>query len=294
MDLKTCLRLGRTYVICELGINCNGDLSIAEKLISQAAEAGADCVKLQKRDIRSCYTPEELQTHRESPWGTTTLEQKAGLEFSMEQYKHLKNYAFSKMLDFTASPWDKNSVSDLAKLKVPFIKIPSALITDKKYLKGCVETHLPLLVSTGMTDLKLIFEIVKYIEDLGGQICGILHCTSTYPTASGEVNLKGIQTLERLFPKYAVGFSSHHRGIAVPYAAVVMGAKILEFHITLDRTMYGSDQAASLEPVGFHKLIRDVRDFELAKGTGQIVIYPSEQPIIKKLRKTNDFERMTP
>ena len=272
-----------TYIIAEIGINHNGDMDLAKELIYDSFHAGCDAVKLQKRDIESVYTKEELDTPRESPFGTTTREQKEGIEFSIEQYKELQTYTQELGLDFIVSCWDKKSL-DLVEehLDVKYHKVASAMATDKEFLEKLNDTGKPVILSVGMcTD-----DEVQAAMDILNNVEYVLACTSTYPTKAEEINLRYVETLKRLYPDTKVGFSNHYNGMDACVGSVVLGAECVEFHITKDRTMYGSDQPASIQDVD--DLVDAVRKMELMVGDGIKVVYGSEIPIAAKLRKVND------
>jgi len=272
-----------TYVIAEIGINHNGDMDVAKKLIATASSCGCDAVKFQKRDIESVYTQEELDTPRKSPFGTTTREQKEGIEFNIEEYKELQVYTQELGLDFIVSCWDEKSLDLVEKhLDVKYHKVASALATDRDFLEALHYTGKPIILSTGMcTDEQVdaALKILKHTEY-------ILACTSTYPTKEEEVNLKYITTLKEKYPHLSVGFSNHYSGLAACIGATALGAECLEFHITKDRLMYGSDQVASIESVA--ELMVSVRKIGKMLGDGKKVVYDSEVPIAEKLRKVND------
>lgn len=286
-------KYGKVYITGEIGINGNGDLDLTKKLIRKAAAAGFDCIKFQKRDLDSTYTQEELDSPRMSAWGTTFREQKAGLEYTEDEYDLIDDYCLEYGIEWSASPWDLKSIDFLMKYDLPYLKIPSAKATDKEYLKYISQTQLPLFLSTGMCDMQKTCNILDYIKDCGGNLSCVYHCTATYPSEPHELNLKVIPDLYSIlkipYPDAVVGFSGHERGITTSVLAVVLGAKAIERHITLDRALPGSDQAASLEPKGFETLVRDIRDAEVALGDGLKVVQQSEIPIIKKLRKVDDF-----
>ena len=268
-------------VIAELGINHNGDINLARKLIDVAYSAGCHYVKFQKRTVDLVYTKEELDKPRESPWGTTTREQKYGLEFD-EEYWAIDAYCESRIPWF-ASPWYIESVHFLAQWNIPFIKVPSALITNREILEACRETNHKIILSTGMSTLKQVDEA---IEILGQEhIYCVMHCTSTYPTVPEEINAKCILNLKERYPWFKIGFSNHYPGLMAMLLAVAYGADVIECHITLDRTMYGSDQAASIEPQGLFALMQRINLIERMKGDGIKQIYDSEVPIIAKLRR---------
>tara|TARA_A100001011_G_scaffold378466_1_gene443236 strand:- start:79 stop:912 length:834 start_codon:yes stop_codon:yes gene_type:complete len=272
-----------TYVIAEIGINHNGDMKLAKELIRKAAKAGCDAVKFQKRDIDSVYTKDELDTPRESPFGTTTREQKEGIEFSIKQYIELQDYSKKYSVDFIVSCWDKMSL-DLVEmyLDVKYHKVASAMATDKEFLEKLNDTGKPVILSVGMcTD-----DEVQAAMDILNNVEYVLACTSTYPTKAEEINLRYVETLKRLYPDTKVGFSNHYNGMDACVGSVVLGAECVEFHITKDRTMYGSDQPASIQDVD--DLVDAVRKMELMVGDGIKVVYGSEIPIAAKLRKVND------
>lgn len=283
--------LDKTYVIAEIGINHNGSIDTVVAMIKAAKDAGADCVKFQKRDIDLVYTIEELVSPRKSEWGTTFRDQKEGLELDHSDYSLVHEVCGSERIDWSASPWDLNSIKFLVDLNVPFIKIPSALATDKKYLKACAETKMPLILSTGMCDENMINKIVWYLEDCKANLEVIMACTSTYPTSLSEINLNSLNFLKRNYirTEYVFGYSGHDELTITGPLAVACGAKVIERHLTLDKTMEGSDQKCSLEPNEFAQMIRQIRLAETILGDGVVKIYESEIPIIKKLRKVDDF-----
>lgn len=250
-----------------------------------AYAAGCDFVKFQKRDIDLVYSREELDKPRESPWGTTTRQQKEGLEFGLEEHCEIDEYCKGKIKWF-ASPWDLKSIEFLDRFTLPFIKVPSALLTDKEYLEACREISNKIILSTGMSTPG---QIDNAINVLGrDHIYCLMHCTSTYPTAPKEINIEYIPVLKRLYPELKIGFSNHYSGLMAMVMAITYGAEMVEFHITLDRTMYGSDQAASIEPQGVFKLMEYIRLIEQMRGDGIKRIYDSELPIIDKLRKKDE------
>ena len=272
-------------IVAELGINHNGNMELVRRLICCANSSGCDFVKFQKRNIDLVYTKEELDKPRESPWGTTNREQKLGLELSYEDYFAIDDMIANDndlSLDWFASPWDVDSVDFMKEIEVPYIKIASACITDMKLLTAIKETNIPVIISTGMSTRE---EFLEAWHLLGNQIEYILACTSTYPTAPEEMNLNFIKTLKKEFPLHRIGFSNHSTGIAFMCAAVAMGAEMIEFHFTLDRAMYGSDQAASIEPGGSDRLVKYVRNIEKGMGDGGWHVFDSEIPIREKLRK---------
>jgi N-acetylneuraminate synthase len=274
----------KTIIISEIGINANGDISIAKKLIDLAKQGGCQYVKFQKRTIEDVYTKEELDKPRESPWGTTNRDQKNGLEFTLDQYKEIDKYCKEIGIGWFASPWDIKSVDFLINnFNLPYIKIASASITDITLLNRIKETNIPVILSTGMsTEL----EINNAVQLLGSQIKYILHCKATYPTKVEDMNMLAIKTLQAKYcPDYNIGFSNHSSGISFIMMAYCLGASMIEYHITLDRTMYGSDQASSIEPTGVMKIKDWIESYEKCWGDGYIDCLPNEIPVRDKLRK---------
>jgi len=272
------------YIIAEIGINHNGSLDIAKQLIDAAVECGCDAVKFQKRTIEIVYTDEELAKPRENPFGSTNGDLKRGLEFGHEQYAELDRYCKAKGIHWLASCWDEGAVDFIEQFNPPCYKIASASLTDDNLLKHHRKYKRPIILSTGMADMALIEHAVAI---LGENDIIILHCTSTYPSKPEELNLRGIQTLKEKYPSIPIGYSGHEVGLSTTVAAVVLGACVIERHITLDRSMWGSDQAASVEPQGFKRIVRDIRTIEEAMGDGIVKIYESEMPIISKLRRVS-------
>jgi N-acetylneuraminate synthase len=270
-----------TFVVAEIGINHNGSLETATQLIDAAVAAGCDAVKFQKRSIEVVYSAEELARPRESPFGVTNGDLKRGLEFGADQYAEIDRYCAGKNIMWFASCWDDASVDLIEQFKPPCCKIASASLTDDSLLRHHRKTERPLIVSTGMSTLEQIDHAVKV---LGQRDLILLHTTSTYPSAVTELNLRAIP---RMSERYGVpiGYSGHEVGLYTTLAAVVLGACVLERHITLDRAMWGSDQAASVEPQGFARLVKDIRAVETALGDGVKKVYPSEVPIMQKLRR---------
>lgn len=270
----------KVYIIAEIGINHNGSIDLAKLLIDKAKNDGCDAVKFQKRTIDLVYTKEELDKFRESPWGTTTRQQKEGLEFSIDQYQELQWHTEKNEIDFIVSCWDLNSLKETEEnLCVDYHKVASAMLTDKEFLMALNKTGKPIIISTGMSTDKQIDSALKILNNVEY----ILACTSTYPTAYDEVNLKYMQTLKLKYPDYKIGFSNHCSSLLACQAAVALDAKMIEFHITLDRSMYGSDQAASIS--NSRALVEGIRNIEKMLGDGKKRVYESEKPIIKKLRK---------
>lgn len=269
------------FVVGEIGINHNGSLDLAKKLILDAKHCGCDAVKFQKRTIELVYSKEELEKPRESVFGETNGDLKRGLEFSLEQYREIDRYCKELGIIWFASCWDLKSVDDMEELDVCAHKIPSALLVNKELLKKVKSTGKPVLLSCGMSSEK---EIEEAIEILGLDNLILYHCTSTYPTDINEINLNYIPKLREKYP-CPIGYSGHEKGIMPSVGAVIMGANSIERHITLDRTLWGSDQSASLEPYGLSKMIRDIRNVKAMMGDGVKHVYNSEIPIMKKLRR---------
>lgn len=274
-------------ITAEIGINHNGDMSICKKLIDVAIEAGADCVKFQKRDINKVYTKEYLDSPRESPWGKTQRDQKAGLEFDEDQYQEIENYCKEKGIHWYASAWDINSQKFLRKFNSKYNKVASAMIVYEELLKEIAIEGKHTFISTGMSTYENIQKAVDIFREYNCPF-ELMHTVSTYPMKDEDANLKMIETLRNKF-NCNVGYSGHEVGLAVSYAAAAFGITSLERHITLDRSMYGSDQAASVEPPGFRQLIGAVRKIELAVGDGVKRVYEAEKPIAKNLRQHLDW-----
>lgn len=270
------------FVIAEIGINHNGDIKIAKQLIDVAKECGCDAVKFQKRAIDLVYTKEFLAQPRESPWGATQRAQKEGLEFGAAQYREIDAYCREKGIEWFASAWDLESQKFLRQFNLKHNKVASALIVWEDFLKEVAGEGRPTFISTGMSELR---HIDRAVEIFRAAKCPfeLMHCVSTYPVEDEKTNLRGIQTLRERYG-CKVGYSGHEVGLAVSYAAVALGATSLERHITLDRAMYGSDQAASVEPSGLRMLVGAVRKIEKAIGDGAIGITPAELPQARKLR----------
>ena len=275
-------------IIAEIGINHNGDMDICKQLIDVAADSGANCVKFQKRDIDQVYTQEFLDSPRESQWGVTQREQKAGLEFSVEQYHEIEDYCQSKGIDWFASAWDINSQKFLCQFNSKYNKVASAMIVHTELLKEIASEGKHTFISTGMTtydDIQTAVDIFRKAD------CSfeLMHTVSTYPMKDEDANLNMIKTLRDKFD-CNVGYSGHEVGLAVSYAASALGISSLERHISLDRAMYGSDQSASVEPAGFKQLIGAVRKIELAMGDGVKKTIEAEAPIAENLRQHLDWK----
>ena len=269
------------YVVAEIGINHNGDIDLAKKLINVALGADCDAVKFQKRTIDVVYSAEELAKPRESPFGTTNGDLKRGLEFEQEEYEEIDRYCREVKIDWFASCWDEASVDFIAQFKVPCFKIASASLTDDNLLRHTRAVGKPIVLSTGMSTIQ---EVDHAVEVLGKQDLVLLHACSTYPAYYEELNLRVIDVLRDRYG-VPVGYSGHETGLPSSVAAAVLGACIIERHITLDRSMWGSDHAASLEPNGITRLVRDIRLIEKSMGDGVKRVLEREQPIIKKLRR---------
>jgi len=270
-----------TYVIAEIGINHNGSVDMAKRLIHVAVAAGCDCVKFQKRTIDVVYTPEELAKPRESKFGMTNGELKRGLEFGAAEYAEIDRFCREVGITWLASCWDEQSVDLIEQFHPPCYKIASASLTDDNLLRHTRAIGKPIILSTGMST---VAEVDHAVEVLGTDHLMLMHTTSTYPSSYDELNLRCVSTLKSRYG-LPVGYSGHETGLATTVAAVALGACAIERHITCDRAMWGSDQAASLEPNGINKLVRDIRLIEMAMGDGEKRVWPSEEPIIAKLRR---------
>lgn len=270
------------FIIAEIGINHNGNLSIAKDLIDVAQEAGCNAVKFQKRDIDKVYTQELLDSPRESPWGTTQRDQKKGLEFGKEEYDEINSYCKSKGIDWFASAWDIKSQKFLRQFDCKYNKVASAMVVDEGLLNSIASEKKHTFISTGMTTYTDIEKAISIFEEADCSF-ELMHTVSTYPMKDEDANLNMIKTLRDKF-NCDIGYSGHEVGLAVSYAAAALGITSLERHITLDRAMYGSDQSASVEPRGLRELVGAVRKIEQAMGDGEKCILDAELPIAKKLR----------
>lgn len=271
------------FIIAEIGINHNGNLDTAKKLIAAAVVAGCDAVKFQKRSIDIVYTAEDLARSRANPFGSTNGDLKYGLEFSQADYQEISAYCKSHNILWFASAWDEASVDFLEQFEPPCYKIASASLTDDNLLKHHRQYQRPIILSTGMSTIE---QIDHAVEVLGKDNLIIMHCTSTYPSQPAELNLKAISTLKKRY-EVPIGYSGHETDISASTAAVALGACAIERHITLDRTMWGSDQSASLESSDFIQLVKNIRTVEAALGDGVKRVYESEVPIIEKLRRVS-------
>lgn len=273
------------YLIAEIGINHNGDLGNIIKLIDNSKNAGFDCVKFQKRTPELSTPESQKNVIRETPWGEMTyLEYKKKIELDKETYSAIDSHCKDIGIDWTASCWDIPSVEFIEEYNVPFIKIASASLTDKELIIRIKNTNKPIILSTGMSTMKEIKKAVDLLED--SELI-LLHTTSSYPCPPEELNLNMIKTLRDEFPELPIGYSGHEVGLASTLAAVTLGAKVVERHITLSRAMWGTDQSASIEFAGMTKLVKDIKTIELALGDGIKKVYDSEQSPLQKLRLKN-------
>ena len=269
------------FIIAEVGINHNGNIKLAKELIDMAITTGCDAVKFQKRTIDVVYTKEELEKDRSSVFGTTNGDLKRGLEFDFDAYTQISDYCKKRGIIWFASCWDEESVDFIEKFDPPCYKIASASLTDDNLLRHTKSQNKPILLSTGMSSME---QIEHAVEILGTENLVIYHCVSTYPSEHSEMNLKAIQTFKDKFD-CPIGFSGHERGVTPSVIAAVLGADSVERHITTDRTLWGSDHAASLEPNGLFRMVRDIRQIPILMGDGAKKVYDSELPIISKLRR---------
>ncbi len=277
-----------TYVIAEIGINHNGDLETAKEMIKAAAHAGADAVKFQKRTPEVCTPPEQQKQMRETPWGYISyLDYRYKVEFDQQAYTEIDRHCKQLGVDWMVSVWDEPSVDFMEQFETPAYKVPSASLTDLALLKYARKTGKPIIISTGMSTME---EIQRGVAAVGLDNLIIMHCTSAYPCEPSELNLRMIETLRREFPNTPIGYSGHEVGLVPSAVAVALGACIIERHFTLDRAMWGNDQAASVEPGGFEKLVKYIRVTEAGMGDGVKKVYASELPSRKKLRRIQNSE----
>jgi N-acetylneuraminate synthase len=269
------------YIIAEIGINHNGDIDLAKRLISVAVAAGCDAVKFQKRTVDIVYTEKELATPRPNPFGETNGDLKRGLEFGEADFEEIQSFCKQLKIDWFVSPWDEKSVDFMQAFDTPVYKIASASLTDDALLKHVRKTGKPVIASTGMSTYA---EIDHAVEVLGKENLILMHTTSTYPAKYEQLNLRAIPSMIERYG-VPVGYSGHETGIPTSIAAAVLGACCIERHITMDRAMWGSDQAASLEPNGISRLVRDIRLCEQSMGDGIKRLYEEEIPVMKKLRR---------
>jgi len=280
------MKNNKIYIIAEIGINHNGDLQIAKQLIDIAKVAGCDVVKFQKRNPDICVPEHQKSVMRDTPWGRMTyLEYKYKVEFGKNEYDEIEKYCKNRNIKWSASPWDLDSLNFLNTYDVRFIKIPSALITDLELIKKTTETGKKIIISTGMSTLDDVDAAVNTILNTNKDaVYSVLHCNSSYPAPNDDLNLKCIKTLKDRY-NCEVGYSGHEFGLTTTIASICMGANIIERHITLDRTMWGTDQMCSVEPQGLIKLVRGINELNRALGDGVKVVTETEKPIREKLRK---------
>lgn len=269
-------------VIAEVGINHNGDLATAKRLIDVAADAGCDGVKFQKRTIELVYSPETLDSPRESPWGTSQREQKEGLEFGPEQYREIDAYCRARGIFWSASAWDIPSLDFIEQFEPPFHKVASAMLTHDAFVEAVASKGRLTLMSTGMASLDMLDRAVKFFRAVETPLV-LLHTVSTYPSPEADLNLSTIHTLRDRY-QVPVGYSGHEASVSPSIVAAALGAEVIERHITLDRTMYGSDQAASLEENGLRQLVNVIRKVPAMLGSGVKEWAPGEREVAKKLR----------
>jgi len=276
------------YIIAEIGINHNGDLDIAKKMIEAAVHSGADAVKFQKRTPEVCTPLEQQKQMRETPWGYITyLDYRNKVELGLEQYREIDRTCKQLGIDWMVSVWDEPSVDFMQQFETPAYKVPSASLTDRALLKYTRQTGKPVIISTGMSTME---EIHRGVDAVGLDNLIIMHCTSAYPCEPDELNLRMIETLRREFPDNPIGYSGHEVGLVPSAVAVALGACMVERHFTLDRAMWGGDQAASVEPGGFERLVKYIRVTEAGLGDGVKKVYASELNSLKKLRRVKDSE----
>jgi N-acetylneuraminate synthase len=271
------------YIIGEVGINHNGSLELAKRLIDGAALAGCDAVKFQKRTPELCVPKDQWHIERDTPWGRITyIEYRHKVEFGFNEYEQIDDYCRSKKIDWFASPWDEEAVSFLEAFRPVMYKLASASLTDTNLLNKIKSTHRPLMLSTGMSTID---EVESAVSLVGTDNLLLAQSTSTYPCKLEELNLSVIRTYKEMYPNVPIGYSGHETGLAPTLAAVALGAAFIERHITLDRAMWGTDQAASVEIIGLQRLVKDIRDIEKSLGDGIKKVYDSELGSIKKLRR---------
>ena len=275
-------------IVAEIGINHNGQMEIAKQMIDAAVHAGADAVKFQKRTPEVSTPPEQQKQMRETPWGYITyLDYRRKVEFNEQQYCEIDEYCREKGIPWLASVWDEPSVDFLEKFDTPAYKIPSASLTDHALIRHARSTGKPLILSSGMSTME---QIRKGVSIAGEQNLLLMHCTSTYPCEPDELNLRMVGTLRDAFPGLPIGYSGHEVGLVPSAVAVALGACIVERHLTLDRAMWGTDQAASVEPGGFERLVKYIRVTEDSLGDGVKKVYDSEKPSMRKLRRVTAEE----
>ncbi len=271
------------FIVAEIGINHNGSLEITKKLIDAAKSAGCDAVKFQKRTPEICVPKDQWNVERDTPWGRMKyIDYRYKVEFGEDEYVQIDRYCSEKGIFWFASCWDVEAVDFIEQFDVPIYKTASASLTDTELLIKHRSLNKPIIVSTGMSTMEEIEEAEKLFDKKNILIA---HATSAYPCANEELNLRMITTLRNKYPEIPIGYSGHETGLAPTWAAVSLGASFVERHITLDRAMWGSDQAASVEPNGFNRLVRNIRDIEIALGDGIKIVYPSEISARTKLRR---------
>ena len=275
------------YIIAEIGINHNGSIDIAKKLIDEAVNARVDAVKFQKRTPEVCVPRDQWEIRRDTPWGRMSyIDYKRKTEFGAVEVSSIDQYCKERGMDWFVSAWDVESVDFMEQFETPLYKLASASLTDFELIERILKTGRPLMISTGMSTQNEIVETVRFILDFDPEYpLSIAHATSAYPCKPEELNLNMIHTLKTMFPNHPIGYSGHETGLATTVAAVAMGATFVERHFTLDRAMWGSDHAASVEPQGLSRLVKDIRDVETASGDGVKKVYDSEVGQMKKLRK---------
>jgi len=277
------MKKNNTFLIAEIGINHNGSVNNAKKLIDLAVKTGFDAVKFQKRTPEICTPKSQWNILRETPWGKIKyIEYKKKIEFGKKEYDLINKFCKKINILWTASCWDKESVKFIEKYKVKFHKVPSACITDLSLLKALRKTNKPVIISTGMSTENQIKKAVKLLSQKN---LSILHCNSSYPSSTKELNLRYITKLKTMFKNSVIGYSGHEMNLSSSVAAVVLGAKIIERHITLDKSMWGTDQQSSIEPLGYARLIKDVRAVEESLGKTIKIVYPEEKKMMLKLRR---------
>lgn len=282
------------YIIAEIGINHNGSLETAKKLIDAAVEAKVDAVKFQKRTPEICVPKDQWEVIRDTPWGKMTyIDYKRKTEFGILEFSEIDLYCKEKGIDWFASAWDEQSVEFMETFEPVMYKLASASLTDDSLIRKICETGRPIMISTGMSRIDEIVFAVELIREYGDYPLMIAHSTSAYPCPPEQLNLKMVQTLKNLYPEYIIGYSGHETGLSTTVSAVALGAEFVERHFTLDRAMWGSDHAASVEPQGFVRLVKDIRDTELALGDGVKRVYESEVGPMKKLRVNITENRLT-
>ena len=284
---KLVSEISPTYMIAEIGINHNGDLEIAKKLIDEAVKAGFDAVKFQKRTVKIVFTPDELARPRDSVFGNTNGDLKFGLEFDHSDFIEINKYCKKSGIDWFASPWDNESLEFLQEFDVVAHKVASACLTDKELLKGMKATGKPVFLSTGMSNLDQIKTAVGLLDP---ENTILMHAVSVYPAKQEQLHLSWIEDLKKNFPNYPIGYSGHEAGVMPSVIAVAKyGAVCVERHITLDRAMWGSDQSASLEPEGMERVVKYIRSIPIVSGGGNKQVLSEEVPILEKLRRVKDF-----